>query len=135
MTQDSPTSNQHGYGPLDTCGRRIGDRCNHIDPERCCGGGYDAPCGCTECHPTAEMPSNPGNACTHSEGCYAQGAYHYACALTEIERLREALEDIAHHEIPMGVSKPMPTVAHDECRRIARQALAGSSSEPEKGHG
>jgi hypothetical protein len=56
---EQPSSTQHGYGPLDICGRRIGYRCNHIDPERCCGGGYDAPCGCTECHPTAEMPSNP----------------------------------------------------------------------------
>jgi hypothetical protein len=52
-------TDQRGYDPLNTCGRRIGERCNHIDPERCCGGGYDAPCGCTECHPTAKMPLTP----------------------------------------------------------------------------
>ena len=38
-------------------------------------------------------------------------------------KMREALERIANHEIPMGVSKPMPTVAHAECCYIAYAAL------------
>lgn len=34
------------------CPRDLLTRCNHADASRCCGGGSDAPCDCSTCHPS-----------------------------------------------------------------------------------
>jgi len=41
--------------PLSECDQKPNSRCNHADPEQCCGGGVDGkgkgqPCGCVSCH-------------------------------------------------------------------------------------
>jgi hypothetical protein len=34
-----------------SCNQPTNQRCNHDDPEECCGGGCDEPCSCLHCHP------------------------------------------------------------------------------------
>ncbi len=45
---------------LDACPRGPRERCNHLNADVCCGGGYDGPCGCPNCHTewaqTAQRP-------------------------------------------------------------------------------
>lgn len=50
--EDPAASNVHD------CPRGPMERCNHPDPDLCCGGGCNAACSCSACHPTVNGESN-----------------------------------------------------------------------------
>jgi len=52
---EEKTEEQSKKGSLDgdtieNCERPERERCDHVDPAQCCGGGYDSACTCPDCH-------------------------------------------------------------------------------------
>ena len=142
---------------LDACPRGPRERCNHLNADVCCGGGYDGPCGCPNCHTewaqTAQRPPlihltskersselrafadvlrDTGRygvdfADVERASLLSEAADELDRQRAEIERMRSALQWYADH---MGASKSMDMriVVQDGGKR-AKDALAGSPVE------